>query len=108
MARGHNPLRDPRCLRRASGKPLLPSGLRGVLQYLCKQGACNEIQYRRGLTALLEVRMVWWGFSGVKDARKSVFIADASASATPFVQWTFTVQLLDIHCAIAVHLLSTC
>ncbi len=81
MARGHNPLSDPRCLRRASGKPLLPSGLRSVLQYLCKQGACMEIQYRRALTGTLEVRMVRGSFSGVKDARKSVLIADASASA---------------------------
>ena len=81
MARGHHALSDPRCLRRASGKPLLPSGLRSVLQYLCKQGACNEIQRRRVLTGTLEVRMVWWGFSGVKDARKSVLIAGALASA---------------------------
>ena len=81
MARGHHPLSDPRCLRRASGKPLLPSGLRSVLQYLCKQGAFIEIQRGRGLTGTLEVRMVRWSFSGVKDARKSVLIADALASA---------------------------
>ncbi len=66
MARGHNPVSAPRCLRRASGKPLLPGGLRSVLQYLCKQGACIGIQYRRGLTAPLEVRMVRWGFRALK------------------------------------------
>jgi hypothetical protein len=53
-------------MRRASGKPLLRSGLRSVLQYLCKQGACIETQYRRGLTGTLEVRMVWWGFRALK------------------------------------------
>ena len=81
MARGHNPLSDPRCLRHASGKPLLLSGLRSVLQYLCKPSACIEIQYRRALTGTLEVRMVRGSFSGVKDARKNVLIADALASA---------------------------
>ncbi len=81
MAREHHPLSDPRCLRRASGKPLVPRGLHGVLQYLCKQGAFIESQHRRALTGTLEVRMVRGSFSGVKDARKSVLIADALASA---------------------------
>jgi len=53
MARGHNSLSAPGCLRRASGKPLVPSGLQGVLQYMCKQSACIEIQCRRGLTCTL-------------------------------------------------------
>jgi len=57
---------------------------RGVardLHYLCQQGAGIEIQYRRGLTGTLWGAYGVVGFSGVKDARKSVFIADASASA---------------------------
>lgn len=98
----------PERLHPASGKFIAGHGVAGALQYLCKHCACTKCEARRGLTAALEVRMVWWGLSGVKDARKSVFIADASASAIRFVQWTFTVQLLDIHCAIGVHLLSTC
>ena len=81
MARGHHPLSDPRCLRRASVKLLVPRGLHGVLQYLCNGRACIEIQYRRALTGTLEVRMVRGSFSGVKDARKSVLIAGALASA---------------------------
>jgi len=71
MARGHNSLSAPGCLRRASGKPLVPSGLQGVLQYMCKQSACIEIQYWRGLTAPLEVRMVWRGFGALKTPRRA-------------------------------------
>ena len=77
MAREHNSLTDPRCLRRASGKSLVPSGLQGVLQYLCKQRACIEIQYWRGFTGTFGGAYGAVGFSGVKDARKSVLIADA-------------------------------
>jgi hypothetical protein len=73
MARGHNPVSAPRCLRRASGKPLLPGGLRSVLQYLCKQGACIGIQYRRGRTAPLEVRMVRWGFRALKTPERASY-----------------------------------
>ena len=81
MARGHNPLRDPRCLRRASGKPLVPSGLRSVLQYLCKQGAFFEIQHWRGLTGTLEVRMVRGSFRALKTPERASYCADALASA---------------------------
>ena len=98
----------PERLQSASGKFIVGHGVAGALQYPCKHCACTQFEAWRGLTAPLEVRMVWWGLSGVKDARKSVFTADASASATRFVQWTFTVQLLDIHCANGAHLLSTC
>jgi hypothetical protein len=57
---------------------------RGVardLHYLCQQRAGIEIQYRRGLTGTLGGAYGAAGFSGVKDAPKSVLIADASASA---------------------------
>ena len=57
---------------------------RGVardLHYLCQQRAGIEIQYRRGLTGTLWGAYGVVGFRGVKDAPKSVFIADASASA---------------------------
>ncbi len=53
MARERTPVNDSRCLRGASGKSLVPGGLQSVLQYLCKQSACIEIQCRRGLTCTL-------------------------------------------------------
>ena len=81
MARGHHALSDPRCLRRASGKLLLPSGVRSVLQYLCKQGACNEIQRGRALTGTLEVRMVRGSFRALKTPERASYFADALASA---------------------------
>ena len=71
MARGHNPLSDPRCLRHASGKPLLLSRLRSVLQYLCKPSAFIEIQYRCGFTGTLEVRLLWWGFRALKTPERA-------------------------------------
>ena len=71
MAREHKPVSDHWCLRRASGKPLLPSGLRSVLQYLCKERACIEIQYRRGLTGTLEVRMVHGSFRALKTPERT-------------------------------------
>src|SRR6266852_3996110 len=81
MARESNTLNDSRRLRRASGNLLVPRGFQGVLQYLCKQRACIEIQYWRGLTGTFGGAYGVVGFSGVKDARKSVLFADASASA---------------------------
>src|SRR6266550_7463516 len=51
------------------------------LHYLCQQRACIEIQYWRGLTGTLWGAYGVVGFRGVKDAPKSVLIADASASA---------------------------
>ncbi len=71
MARERTTVNDSWYLRRASGKSLVPSGLQGVLQYLCKQSACIEIQYWRGLTAPLEVRMVWWGFRALKTPERA-------------------------------------
>src|SRR5205807_2515111 len=62
-----------RSLHHASGKPLVPGGLRSVLQDLCKQGACIGIQYRRGLTAPVEVRMVRWGFRALKTPERASY-----------------------------------
>jgi len=73
MARGHQPVSGPRCLRRASGKPLVPRGLHGVLQYLCNGRACIEIQYRRALTGTLEVRMVQGSFRALKTPERTCF-----------------------------------
>jgi hypothetical protein len=66
MVREYNALNNPGCLRHASGQSLPRRGVQRVLQYLCKQGACIEIQDWRGLTGTLEVRMVWWGFRALK------------------------------------------
>jgi hypothetical protein len=52
-------------------------GVASDLHYLCQQRACIEIQYRRGLTGTLGGAYGVVGFRGVKDAPKSVLIADA-------------------------------
>lgn len=63
------------------GRFLDPHGVARDLHELCKQAACSKFEFWRGLTRSLWGAYGVVGFSGVKDARKSVFIADASASA---------------------------
>ena len=51
------------------------------LPYLCQRPAGSKSEPRRGLRCIRWGAYGVVGFSGVKDARKSVLIADASASA---------------------------
>ena len=74
-------MRWPACLHGASSRVLAPHGVARDLHELCKQAACSKIEVSRGLTGTRGGAYGVVGFSGVKDARKSVFIADASASA---------------------------
>ncbi len=71
------------CLRLESGNAQPQRGFPNVLQYLCKSLLAAKSSTGAGLRAAGRVRLVWWGISGVKDARKNVLIADASASAEP-------------------------
>src|SRR6267143_1486101 len=64
--------RGSRCLRHASTRFPLLQGLVRELPYMCKQAACTELETRRGLTRTLWGAYGVVGFSGVKDARKSV------------------------------------
>ena len=68
-------------LRAASSRFLVGHGVGRALHYLCKPSACTEFQSRRGLRHRLVGAYGVVRFSGVKDARKSVLIADALASA---------------------------
>ena len=66
-----------RCLRNASKRTLSIRGVARSLHYKRKSGACMEFQRWRGLTRTPGGAYGVMGFSGVKDARKSVFLADA-------------------------------
>jgi hypothetical protein len=77
-------MRRPACLQGASSRFLDGHGVARDLHELCKHAACSKFELWGGLT-----RTPWGaygvvGFSGVKDARKNVFIADATASAGGF------------------------
>ncbi len=73
--------RGPARLHAASSRILIAHGVGRALHYLCKPRACSTFQSRRGLTCTRWGASVVVGFSGVKDARKSVLIAGALASA---------------------------
>jgi len=73
--------REPQCLRDASKGFLSLHGVARELPYLCKRPAGSKSEPRRGLTCIRWGAYGVVGFRGVKDAPKSVFIADASASA---------------------------
>jgi hypothetical protein len=68
-------------LHAASSRFLVGHGVGRGLHYLCKPSACTGFQSRRGLRHRFVGAYGVVGFSGVKDARKSVLIADALASA---------------------------
>ena len=70
-----------RRLHAASSRFLVGHGLARALHYLCTGRACSTFQSRRGLRHLFVGAYGVVGGSGVKDARKSVLIADALASA---------------------------
>ena len=69
------------CIQGASSRFLDAHGVVRDLHELCKQVACSKSELWHGLTGTCGGAYGVVGFSGVKDARKSVFIADASASA---------------------------
>lgn len=69
------------CLHSASNSFLAAHGVGLDLHEQRKQAACSKFELWRGLTGTCGGAYGVVGFSGVKDARKSVFIADASASA---------------------------
>jgi hypothetical protein len=73
--------REPQCLRDASKGFLSLHGVARELPYLCQRPACSKSEPRRGLTCIRWGAYGVVGFRGVKDAPKSVLIADASASA---------------------------
>ncbi len=68
-------------LHAASSRFLVGHGLARALHYLRTGRACSTFQSRRGLRHQLVGAYGVEGFSGVKDARKNVLIADALASA---------------------------
>ena len=91
-------MRRPACLHGASSRFLGPHGDARDLHYLRKQAACSEFEVWRGLTGTRGGAYGVVGVSGVKDARKSVLIADASASAGRSAPaFSFTGQTLDEH-----------
>lgn len=69
------------CLHAASRRFVSLRGVARELHYMCKSDACKKFQEWRGLTRTQGGAYGVVGLSGVKDARKSVLIADASASA---------------------------
>src|SRR5438309_1481338 len=95
--------REPQCLRDASKAFLSLQRVTRKLPQLCKRPACSKSEPRRGLTCIRWGAYGVVGFSGVKDARKSVLIADALASARHLCPestaacdyWTGTGQKLD-------------
>ena len=97
--------REPQCLRDASKGFLSLHGVARELPYLCKRPAGSKSEPRRGLTCIRWGAYGVVGFSGVKDARKSVLFADALASARHLRPestagcdyWTGTGQKLDSH-----------
>ena len=68
-------------LHAASSRFLVGHGVGRGLHYLRTGRACSTFQSRRGLRHRLVGAYGVVGFSGVKDARKIVHIADALASA---------------------------
>ena len=68
-------------LHAASSRFLVGHGLGRTLHYLCTGRACSTFQSRRGLRHRFVGAYGVVGFSGVKDARKIVHIADALAAA---------------------------
>ncbi len=68
-------------LHAASSRFLVGHGFTRALHYLRTGRACSTFQSRRGLRHRLVGAYGVVGFSGVKDARKIVHIADALASA---------------------------
>src|SRR5205807_4427142 len=66
--------RDPQCLRDASKAFLSLHRVTQKLPQLCKRPACSKSEPRRGLTCIRWGAYGAAGFSGVKDARKSVLI----------------------------------
>src|SRR2546430_16246812 len=79
---------------------LRDSGLGARLPDMCKRAACTRIEPRRAVSAASVGAYGVVGLSGVKDARKSVLIADASSvgqltGAGVTVHWTNTGQRLD-------------
>ena len=73
--------REPRGWRDASKAFLSLHRVTRKLPQLCKRPAGSESEPRRGLTCIRRGAYGAVGFSGVKDARKSVLFADALASA---------------------------
>ncbi len=77
MARGHHALSDPRCLRRASGKPLL--------RVFCSTCASRVLSSKSSTGADLRApwRCVWCEgvFRALKTPERASYFADASASA---------------------------
>jgi hypothetical protein len=73
--------REPRGWRDASKAFLSLHGVARELPYLCQRPAGSKSEPRRGLTCIRWGAYGVVGFRGVKDAPKSVLIADASASA---------------------------
>jgi hypothetical protein len=68
-------------LHAASSRFLVGHGLARALHYLRTSRACSTFQSWRGLRHRLVGAYGVVRFSGVKDARKSVLIADALAAA---------------------------
>lgn len=88
--------RRPACLHGASRRFVYLRGVDRVLHYMCKSDACTKFQEGRGLTRTQGGAYGVVGVSGVKDARKNVLIADASASADrPMPVLRVTGQTLD-------------
>jgi hypothetical protein len=74
-------MRQTTCIHGASSRLLDSHGVARDLRELCKHAACIKFERWRGLTGTCGGAYGVVGLSGVKDARKSVLIADASASA---------------------------
>ena len=97
--------REPQCLRDASKAFLSLHRVTRKLPQLCKRPACSKSEPRRGLRCIRWGAYGVVGFSGVKDARKSVLFADALASArhqgpestAACDYWTGAGQKLDSH-----------
>ena len=70
-------MRQPACIHGASSRLLGRHGVARDLHELCKQAACSKFELWRGLMGTCGGAYGVVGFSGVKDARKSVLAADA-------------------------------
>ena len=95
--------REPRGWRDASKAFLSLHRVTRKLPQLCKRPAGSESEPRRGLTCIRRGAYGAVGFSGVKDARKSVLFADALASAATLC--ARTALRLQVCCISAARLL---
>jgi hypothetical protein len=92
--------RDSHCLRRASSRSLPAQSVTRELHYMCKPAACTKVEGWRGLTRTLWGAYGVVGFSGVKDARKSVVSRRRPASArSPTHRQSCRVQTVCTHSA---------